>query len=256
MRLGIFILLCSFLASCVSSKKYAEAQDVVKRLQTDSTLLEKRILALQDEVSYLANKSATIEQSLNQRLQEKQDSLIQKQDELKAKESRINDMKARKAQEQEAFSKLSGGIIKPFTGYNANEITTRTNCTQTIIEVNDKMLFMPNSSKLNMEKSAKFLSNIADILNKQPDLQVWIISLTDSVYTGKEKWDDNWALGAAKANAIVKILITDYKVAPARIIPATQAEFGEQLKLNASLGPNRISFAFYSALLPCIHTTD
>jgi chemotaxis protein MotB len=256
MRVGIFILSLSVLSSCVSSKKYVEEQDRVKRLQTDSTLLEKRILGLLDEVNYLSNKSATMEQSLNQRLQEKQDSINQKQLELKNKENRINDMKARKAQEQEAFSKLSGGIIKPFMGYNPNDLITYTNCTQTVIEVSDRLLFTPNTSKLNMEKMAKIASNIADILSKHPDLKIWIIAHTDSTYSGKEKWDDNWAWGAAKSNALTRILITDYHVDPARITPATQAEYVQLTKQNIGLGANRVSFSFYSDLLPCIHTTD
>jgi flagellar motor protein MotB len=219
-------------------------------------LLEKRIQGLQDEVNYLANKSATIEQSLNQRLQEKQDSLIQKQEELNAKENRIHDMKARKAQEQEAFSKLSVGIIRSFAGYNSNDLVCRTSCTQTIIEASDRLLFNPNSSKLNPDKAGKIAALIADIMLKQPDLKIIVVSHTDSVYVGKEKWEDNWSLGSAKANAIVKLLISDYKIPPQRIMPATQAEYIELTRQNGDLSRNRVAFSFYSELLPCIHSTE
>lgn len=256
MRIGVFILLFSVLISCVSSQKYTESQHSVERLRTDSSLLEKRIRTLQDEVNYLATQSAAMEQSLNQRLQEKQDSLAQKQQELNTKELRINDMKARKAQEQEAFGKLSASIIKPFAGYNSTDLVTGTSCTQTIIEVSDRLLFYPNSSKLNPEKSAKIAATIAEILAKQPDLKLLVINHTDSVYTGKEKWDDMWGFGAAKANAIVKVLINDYSINPVRLTPATRAAVIELTKQNQGLGRNRTGFHFYSELLPCIHPTE
>ncbi len=256
MRLGIFILLVSVLGSCVSSQKYANSQATVGRLQTDSTLLEKRIHALQDQINYLATKNATTEQTLTQRLQEKQDSLDQKQRELAIKENNINDMNARKAQEQEAFGKLFTGIIKPFSGYPANEVNTRANCTQIIVEVSDRVLFLPNTSKINIEKNAKIATTIADILAKQPDLKLIVVNHTDSTYTGKEKWDDNWSLGAAKANALVRVLVKDFKIAPQRVMPATQAEFIELSKANAALGKSRTSFLFYSELLPCIHNVE
>jgi flagellar motor protein MotB len=256
MRSAFFILLVSFLVSCVSSQKYADSQSTVKRLQTDSTLLEKRIHSLQDEVNHLATQSATMEQSLNQRLQEKQDSLIQKQEELKMKEGRINDMKARKIQEQEAFGKLSSGIIRSFAGYSTTDLVSRVSCAQTIIEVSDRLLFNPNTSKLNPEKSAKICASVADVLAKQPDLKLLVISHTDSVYLGKEKWEDIWAYGAAKSNAIVKMLTQTQGVAATRLTPGTQAAAIELTKQNMSLGRNRVYFCFYSELLPCIHAVE
>ncbi len=256
MRLGIFFLFLSVLGSCISTQKYASSQSAVARLQSDSTLLEKRIHALQDQVNYLATKNATTEQTLTQRLQEKQDSLDHKQRELITKENNINDMNARKAQEQEAFGKLFTGIIKPFSGYASNEVSTRANCTQIIVEVSDRVLFVPGTSKINAEKTSKIAATIADILAKQPDMKLIVVNHTDSTYTGKEKWDDNWSLGTAKANALVRILVKDFKIVPQRLMPATQAEFIELTKANAALGKSRTAFLFYSELLPCVHHVE
>lgn len=211
---------------------------------------------LQDEVNFLGTKSATIEQALTQRLQEKEDSLNQKQQLLKDKELSIKDMKARKAEERDAFMKLSGDIMKPFASFAATDIITRTNCSQTVIEVSDRLLFLPASTKIDPPKANKLTNIIAEILDKQPDLKVIIVNHTDSVYAGKEKWEDNWSLGSAKANALVKMLIKDYKIAPQRLLPATQAEFVELSKTATGLGKARTTFLFYSDLLPCIHTGE
>lgn len=210
----------------------------------------------QDEINYLGTKSATMEQALNQRLQEKQDSLNQKQQQLKDKENNLKDMKARKAEEKDAFSKLSGSIIKPFSGYAGTEMVSGTNCTQTFIEVSDRMLFIPGTTRVDAPKSARIAAQIADVMAKNIDLKLMVVNHTDSIYAGKEKWEDNWAIGTAKANAMVRMLIKDFKVAPGRIISATQAEFTSLSMTNTSLGKARTAFLFYSELLPCIHTEE
>ena len=255
LRLLIFCAV-TLLMSCVSTQKHTASQQAVERLQSDSTLLEKRVRMLQDEVGFLGNKSATMEQALTQRLQEKEDSLNQKQQLLRDKEISIKDMKARKAEERDAFVKLSVEIMKPFAGFVPTEVVTRTNCTQTIVEVSDRMLFLPATTKVDAAKSVKITATIADVLNKQPDLKLLVVNHTDSVYVGKEKWDDNWSLGAAKANAIVKMLIRDHKIAPQRLLAATQAEYIELQKVSSGLGKSRTAFLFYSELLPCIHTGE
>lgn len=249
------LTLCTIvsLASCVSTQKHKQLQDNVKRLQNDSTLLEKRIQQLQYQVGYLETKNASTEQTLTQRLQEKEDSLNQKQQQLTEREIRINDMKARKAQEQEAFSKLSSEISKPFSAYPKTEVVCQTNCTQTAVEVSDKLLFVSLTSKADAAKASVILKQVAEIMAKQPDLKVMVINHTDSVYTGKEKWDDNWSLGAAKANAIIRLLVKDFKISPQRLIPGTQADFVPPTKATALLGRSRTTFLFYSELLPCIH---
>lgn len=242
--------------SCVSSQKYTASQHTIQRLQSDSAVLEKRVKMLQEEVSFLANKSATMEQALTQRLQEKEDSLNQKQQLLRDKELSIKDMKARKAEEHDAFIKLSGSILKPFGDFNSNDVVTRTNCSQSIVEVSDRILFTTATSKVDAGKSAKLIATIADVLAKQPDVKLIIVNHTDSVYVGKEKWDDNWSLGAAKANNITRALIRDYKVAPQRLVSATQADYMDVLKSSVNLGKSRTTFLFYSEILPCIHTGE
>ncbi len=250
----IFII-CSifFLASCVSTSKQQKTQEQIKRLQNDSSLLEKRIQQLQYQVGYLETKNASTEQTLTQRLQEKEDSLNQKQQQLNDRELRLNDMKVRKAQEQEAFAKLSAEISKPFTSFPAADVQCKNTCTQTAVEVSDRLLFAPASSKADAAKAAAILQRIAEILAKQPDLKVMVINYTDSVYAGKEKWEDNWSLGAAKSNALIRLMVRDYKISPYRVLPGTQAEFAMPSKTNSGLPRAHTTFLFYSELLPCIH---
>ena len=249
----LFILCILFFAiSCVSSKKYSTSQATINRLQIDSSLLEKHVVQLKTEVAYYRNQSATIEQALNNRLQEKEDSLAQKELLLVEKEVRILDMKSRKAQEKEAFSKLSSSISKEFTQFPSTQINAYTTCTQTAIEVSDHYLFIPNTSKLDMQADP-ILQTIATVLKKNIDLQVLVVNYTDSLYTGKEKWDDNWAYGSAKATALVKYLVKNHGVLPIRVMPTTQAQHEPLLANSKTITKPKTVFLFYTNLLPCVH---
>jgi len=248
-------MLVLILQSCVSSSKYSETINHVEKLKADSVLLTKRNRMLSDEKSYLENKSASMEQILNQRLQEKQDSLNHKEELLHQRELSINDMKARKAEEREAFETLSKSVFELFNDLNSNDVHRSTNCTQMIVEVSDRLLFVSGSSKVDA-KSQKVFDKINAVLSKNADLNLLIVSHTDSINSIKEKYDDNWTLGTLKANNIVRSLIRDYKIQPSKISSASRAETIALNKSNQTLGKNRIEFVFYSSFLPCIHTKD
>jgi flagellar motor protein MotB len=253
-NLFIFLIFIIF-QSCVSSSKYNEAAQHVEKLKADSVLLSKRNRMLTDEKSYLENKSASMEQILYQRIQEKQDSLNHKEELLQQHELSINDMKARKAEEREAFETLSKSIFELFSDFNADDVRLSTNCTQISVEVSDRLLFAVSSIKVD-SKSAKILDKVAQALSKNADLNLIIVSHTDSVNYIKEKYDDNWTLGTLKANNILRILIRDYKILPSKISSSSRAETIGIKKANQAIGRNRIEFVFYSSFLPCIHTKD
>ena len=241
--------------SCVSSSKYGDAKAHIEKLQADSVLLTKRNRMLTEDKSYLENKGASMEQILNQRLQEKQDSLNHKEDLLHQRELSINDMKARKAEERDAFETLSKSIFELFNDLSSNDIHRSTNCTQIIVEVSDRLLFASGSIKVD-PKSSKIFDKVYTALSKNADLNLMIVAHTDSINSIKEKYDDNWTLGTLKANNILRALVRDYKIQPAKISSSSRGETVALVKSNHTIGRNRIEFVFYSSFLPCIHTKD
>jgi flagellar motor protein MotB len=248
-----FVLFTIF--SCgVSKTEYTLMKSYAEKLKQDSILLEKRITRLSDERNYLADKTASIEQTLNNRLQEKQDSLLQKEQQLRERELSIADMKARKAEEKESFESLSKSIFELFNDFPSTEVALYTNCTHIIVEVSDKQLFTNNGSKTEL-KPNKIFGQIKKVLEKNSDLLLLIVSHTDSL-TAKDKPEDYWATGANKSNSIIKSLVKEYQLPEAKFVSASKGASQPANKSNISLGRNRVAFMFYSALLPCIHSKD
>lgn len=244
---GLFGLL---VVGCVSVKDFDSAKQRISQMQHDSVLLEKRIGSLKDEVLYLRNQSATMEQSLVNRLQEKQDSLAQKQAQLNQQDLRLQRLNQQRLEQQDAFLQLSQSIIQQFAGYAATDLVANTGCAYTSISVNDKVLFAPQSTKL-QPSAEQFTKQVIAVLQKHADVQAVLVYQTDSVYLGKEKGVDAWTYGFSKASAVTnQILKTG--IAPSRIVCGIKP-FQSGLKLPFASG---LSIQFYSTLIPCVHQTD
>lgn len=228
-----------FVTSCISQKDLAVKQDEINRLKNDSSLLERRIRGLQDENNRLSTASATMEQALNERLQEKEEALNQKQRLINERENTLKDLKARKEEEREAFSSLSKNILAYFTDYDATTLTTQVTCTQMQVIVNEKKLFSAGSVKpdyLATELSQKAIT----ILDKYPDVNLVITSMADTAGTDP-------LLGASlKSNALAKLIISSRKDLSFRIKSANQIANKPNLW--------RVEYSFFSSLLPCTHT--
>ncbi len=253
----IYLLFISIVfQACVSSSKYKEAVTHVEKLKADSAMITKRNRMLAEDKLYLENKSASIEQQLNIRLQEKEDSIAHKEQLLQQREASINDMKARKAEEREAFETLSKSVFELFNSFNTTDVFHYTNCTQINVAVSDRLLFTTNSTKIDLAKAQLVLIKVAQAMAKNPDLNLMIVAHTDSVVSVKEKFDDNWTLGSMKANNIVRTLIQNQKIDATKISSATKAETISLNNSNSNIGRNRIEFVFYSTFLPCIHSKE
>jgi len=247
LKITISILASTLIFGCVSKSKFILVESELTRLKNDSALLEKRITQLSNENAGLQTLSATIEQALNIRLQEKEDSLNYKEKLLKDREYSLRDMKARKEEEQEAFYNLARKVFAEFLDYDASTLTTKTNCTQAIIAINDKKLFTANTAKT--EYLASEINNkAANLLSKHPDLMLTVVCYVDSSMQISAK-EDYWNIALLKANTLSKILITSHKNVSYKVKSATG------LSPNAYINKNSIYFVEYqftSNLTPCI----
>jgi chemotaxis protein MotB len=249
MKFNVTILLfaTTLIFGCVSKSKFILVESEITRLKSDSALLEKRIAQLSNENAGLQTLSATIEQALNVRLQEKEDSLNYKEKLLKEREFSLKDMKARKEEEQEAFYSLTRKVFAEFADYDASTLTTKTNCTQAVIAVNDKKLFTGNTAKT--EYLATEINNKAgNLLSKHPDLMLTVVCYVDSNMQISAK-EDCWNIALLRANALSKMLITTHKNLSYKVKSTTGLPTNTHINKNATYF---IEYQFTSNLTPCI----
>ena len=69
------------------------------------------------------------------------------------------------------------------------------------------------------------MGKLAEVLNRQTDIDVYIEGHTDSVPINTPVFKDNWDLSVIRATSVVRILTDDYKVNPLQIQPCGRGEF-------------------------------
>lgn len=229
---------------CGYKLQYANSVTYIQKLKADSVLLEKRTQQLLEDNNRLAGQSALIEQALTARLQEKQDSLQAKENQLKERELSLVDLKARKEQEQDAYTLFAKQITDEFTDYDVHTLINKINCKDIAIAINDKKLFMANTTKTTYLANEITKKTIA-LLNKYPDLEVVILTQADSAWaSNKEKITDELAFATTKSNVLLRLIIAENKVLTTRIRAAAQ--------VGGYSGNTQ--YLFSSDLLPCLHT--
>jgi chemotaxis protein MotB len=91
------------------------------------------------------------------------------------------------------------------------------------VSLQENLLFPSGSAVVN-PKGKEALGTLAQVLNTNPDINVVVEGHTDSIPI-HGKFQDNWELSTARANAIARILIDNYKVDPTRITASGRSKF-------------------------------
>ena len=84
------------------------------------------------------------------------------------------------------------------------------------MRLSENLLFPSGSAVVN-PNGVDALSKLAAVLNLNADVSVNIEGHTDSIPI-RGRFKDNWDLSTARANAIVRVLVDNYKVDPVRVI--------------------------------------
>jgi chemotaxis protein MotB len=93
------------------------------------------------------------------------------------------------------------------------------------ISMQDALLFNPGSAKLG-KNGQQALSVVAEVLNENPNLLIYVVGNTDSVKVVRAKgFIDNWSLSTERANSVVRVLRDQYQVSMDRVTAAGRAKY-------------------------------
>ena len=92
------------------------------------------------------------------------------------------------------------------------------------VAMSDKLLFQSGSARLD-KRGEEALGKLAEVLNKQTDIDVFIEGHTDNKPINTVQFKDNWDLSVIRATSVVRILIKNYGVNPLQIQPSGRGEY-------------------------------
>ena len=108
-------------------------------------------------------------------------------------------------------------------GFDSDELKIEIKNGKLYITMQDKLLFESGKADV-QEKGVGALKKLAEVLNKNENINIEIEGHTDNVPINTDKYSDNWDLSVARATSIVRILTDKYEVESSRITASGRGE--------------------------------
>lgn len=207
------------LPSCVSKKKFTEAEGTISMLRRMNNELSEDNKSLKSRLDLMeaANSSAAGQ------IDEQSKDLEAKAAALQAQQERIAQMQEILDKQKRNTELLRQKMANALTNFSSDQLSVFTKDGKVYVSLSEKLLFPSGSAEVNKEgKDA--LSVVANALKENPDINVNIEGHTDTVPI-KNKYSDNWALSVARSTAIVRLLTNDYGVNPIRVTASGRSQY-------------------------------
>lgn len=182
-------------------------------LINDTTQLRKGLRNYQAMLSANKNENDNLTAQLNQRLKE-----------LGEREQTIQQLQGVIAEQNQRVKSLLDNVTSALKGFSSDELTVREEGGKVYVAMSDKLLFESGKAVVN-EQGKEALGKLAEVLNKQTDIDVYIEGHTDNVPIHTPVFQDNWDLSVIRATSVVRILTETYGVNPLQIQPCGRGEF-------------------------------
>lgn len=242
-KFGCFVAVLLLLSStsCVTKKKYLIAENGrLEALQWEETL-KKQLVDCRDEndqlsarLSQLMRDTADMRRNirsyremLNTNLGEQDklnELLTKKMQELDERERTINQLQDLINAQNEKVQSILQSVKDALMGFSSDELSVREENGKIYVAMSDKLLFQSGSATVD-KRGKEALAKLAEVLNKQKDVDVNIEGHTDTKPIHTARFEDNWDLSVIRATSVVRILTKDYGVSPMQIVPSGRGEF-------------------------------
>ena len=206
----------------------------VQKLNEDLQKLNDEVIAKNKQL--LENASTNIS-NLQRELEQKQLELQRKEGELARQEGNINDLRADLEQREKRLNELETVIRKQdstvnalkkkvsdaLLGFTDSELTVELKNGKVYVSLAEQLLFKSGSTDVDT-KGQGALKKLAEVLNKNSEIEVLIEGHTDNVPISTTRIRNNWELSVLRATSIVDIL-TKNGVDAKRITASGRGEF-------------------------------
>jgi len=240
-------LFCSAFTSCVvmSTKKHKALlakQDSLSSGWTESQLkneeLERLLNKLRKDTSNINGQLADLRGRYSDmdanyaKLRSNSSSEINKlSEDLKKREQRLKEVEEVLRKRDEATNQLKEKLQQALLGFTKNGLTVEIKNGKVYVSLTDKLLF-PSGSIVIDEKGKQALTQLANVLKLQPEINIAVEGHTDTQKVNNlGQIKDNWDLSVLRSTSVVRYLTEVEKVESVRMTATGKGEF-------QPLGPN------------------
>ncbi|HBE39864.1 MAG TPA: flagellar motor protein MotB [Bacteroidales bacterium] len=197
--------------------KNKELTDRYNELRSGNSDLQKRY-------NELIDKNISQTEQLNRALKAKSDELEMKERLLSEREKKLEEMQGIIARQDSITRRLNSILRNALLGFSPDELSLEIKNGKVYVSMSDILLFKSGSAAVEA-KGREAIKLLADVLDKNTDIDILVEGHTDNVPIKTAVYKDNWDLSVARATSIVRILSADYRIAPTRLTASGKGEY-------------------------------
>lgn len=225
------------LHSCVvmSPKKYKALVAERDSLSGRASSLEAERAALQHDTTRLHREMTDLQKNYNDlngnygKLSDKYSSTSTKASQLASdlqkREARLKEVEEILRKRDEATAALKNKLNDALLGFQQSGLSVDVRDGKVYVSLTDKLLF-PSGSIVIDDKGKQALTQLAVVLNKEPDINIAVEGHTDDkkvINLGQIK--DNWDLSVLRATSVTRFLTETQNVDPKRLTATGKSQY-------------------------------
>jgi chemotaxis protein MotB len=207
------------LKDVVSSQK-----NKIQEQEKQYSELDKQFNNLDKQYKDLSRSNISQAEQFNMALRQKSDELSAKEKLLTERERALADLQRVIARQDSITRRLNDIIRNAMLGFNSDELSVEIRNGKVYVSMSDKLLFRSGSAGVE-NKGKEAIKVLADVLSKNPEIDILVEGHTDNIPIRTGVFKDNWDLSVARATSIVRILTDEYKIPPVRLTASGKGEF-------------------------------
>ncbi|MDR3188125.1 MAG: OmpA family protein [Prevotellaceae bacterium] len=207
------------------NNRYADLMKAQEALQTGSRQeirdLLKQLQQNQEAMQQKENQLFSAEQALNERTL-----AVQKlENELNERNQKLIALQQALFQKDSIAQALRKKVADALLGFEGKGLTVTMRDGKVYVSLDEKLLFASGSATVD-RRGAEAIGSLAKVLEQNPDINVTIEGHTDDVpYKGSGQLVDNWDLSVKRATSVVRIMLNNTSIEQSRVTAAGRAEF-------------------------------
>jgi chemotaxis protein MotB len=203
-------------SSCVSTRKYTQAQSELKKYKDQASNLEQKNSMLQKSNDDLTKQLASVQKN-NQGI------MMQKDMELQKDQKALADLQNAVKMEETEVGNIRQELCSALKCFTPDEITVKELNGELYVSMYDKLLFPTGSTDVN-KRGKEALKILSEVLRNN-NMKIMVEGHTDSVPIHNDRFTDNWDLSVLRATNVIRVLTKEDKLDPNRISASGKGKF-------------------------------
>ncbi len=226
----------------MKNKEISELKEDISILNEENDALRenlsdarKRNAELDKKYNDLMNENLSQSEQFTIAMQQKTAELEAKERLLRERENTLNELQEMLARQDSITKRLNDIIRNALLGFQSDELSVEVKNGKVYVSMSDKLLFRSGSAAIE-DKGKEAIKVLAEVLKKNPDIDILVEGHTDNVPIRTAVYRDNWDLSVARATSIVRILTDDYNIKPTRLTASGRGEFSPRASNETAEG--------------------